>query len=166
MSSNKEKLEELGNIIIPSADIFKAALIEVTNELVQDLSQSAQLSYPESPNDALAQSVKPDPPTVTATGISIGIRWLFYGNFQDKGVSGTEFIIDSPYRFTSKMPPISAWARYDVDDSTAFAISKKIFKEGFEGTRWASKIYEDPNRINELAIAAENYILTRWQSQL
>ena len=46
---------------------------------------------------------------------SFQLSWdLGYGNFQDKGVSGTEKKYDTPYSYKSKMPPIkplSDWAK-------------------------------------------------------
>jgi hypothetical protein len=45
---------------------------------------------------------------------SIGIYFemLPYGNFQDKGVSGTQRKFETPYSYKSKMPPPSAFDKW------------------------------------------------------
>ena len=90
----------------------------------------------------LSSSIKGE---VKAMPNSIGIYFEMepYGNFQDKGVSGTQRKFDTPYSYKSKMPPPSAFDKWIVRKGIAprsatgkfqsrkglqFAIAKSVFK--------------------------------------
>ena len=55
---------------------------------------------------------------------AIGINFIMddYGKFQDKGVSGTKKKYNTPYSYTTKMPPPSAFSQW-------------VVRKGLEGTR-------------------------------
>lgn len=91
---------------------------------------------------------------------SIGIYFEMepYGNFQDKGVSGTQRKFDTPYSYKSKMPPPSAFDKWIVRKGIAprsatgkfqsrkgmqFAIAKTIFKYGIKPSLFFTKPFEE-----------------------
>ena len=82
---------------------------------------------------------------------AIGINFIMddYGKFQDKGVSGTKKKYNTPYSYTTKMPPPSAFSQWVVrkglegtrDKKTGkflsrkslqYAVAKNIFKYGIK----------------------------------
>lgn len=84
---------------------------------------------------------------------------LPYGDYVDKGVSGTKRKYDSPYKYTNKMPPrqpLLEWARgrrlFYRDEqgrfkkgginTLAFLIQRKIFRLGMRPTHFYSKPFE------------------------
>lgn len=91
---------------------------------------------------------------------SIQLSWdLGYGNFQDKGVSGTEKKYDTPYSYKSKMPPIkplSDWAKRKGirlrDEqgkfqkgnykTIGFLIARSIFRKGIKPSLFFTKPFE------------------------
>jgi hypothetical protein len=104
----------------------------------------------------LSSSIKGD---VKAMPNSIGIYFEMepYGNFQDKGVSGTQRKFDTPYSYKSKMPPPSAFDKWIVRKGIAprsatgkfqsrkslqFAIAKSVFKYGIKPSLFFTKPFE------------------------
>ena len=91
-----------------------------------------------------------------------------YGEYQDKGVSGTEVKYNTPYKYTNKMPPPSAFSQWVVRkglkgtrDASGrfvsrkglqFAIAKSIFKKGIKPSLFFTKPFEAAykNLPNEL----------------
>ena len=71
-----------------------------------------------------------------------------YGEYQDKGVSGTEVKYNTPYKYTNKMPPPSAFSQWVVRKGLKgtrdakgrfvsrkglmFAVANSIFKKGIK----------------------------------
>jgi len=89
---------------------------------------------------------------------AIGINFIMddYGRFQDKGVSGTKKKYNTPYSYTTKMPPPSAFSQWVVrkglegtrDKKTGkflsrkslqYAVAKNIFKYGIKPTMFFTK---------------------------
>ena len=104
----------------------------------------------------LSSSIKGE---VKAMPNSIGIYFEMepYGNFQDKGVSGTQRKFDTPYSYKSKMPPPSAFDKWIVRKGIAprsatgkfqnrkglqFAIAKSVFKYGIKPSLFFTKPFE------------------------
>jgi hypothetical protein len=105
-----------------------------------------------------------------------------YGEYQDKGVSGTEVKYNTPYKYTNKMPPPSAFSQWVVRkglkgtrDASGrfvsrkglqFAIAKSIFKKGIKPSLFFTKPFEAafknlPNDIVEAyGIDVENFLKT------
>jgi len=105
-----------------------------------------------------------------------------YGEYQDKGVSGTEVKYNTPYKYTNKMPPPSAFSQWVVRkglkgtrDASGrfvsrkglqFAIAKSIFKKGIKPSLFFTKPFEEafknlPNDIVEAyGLDVENFLKT------
>ena len=105
-----------------------------------------------------------------------------YGEYQDKGVSGTEVKYNTPYKYTNKMPPPSAFSQWVVRkglkgtrDASGrfvsrkglqFAIAKSIFKKGIKPSLFFTKPFEAafknlPNDIVEAyGLDVENFLKT------
>jgi hypothetical protein len=90
---------------------------------------------------------------------SIGVYFdmLPYGNFQDKGVSGTKRKFNTPYSYTTKMPPPSKLDKWIVRKGIAprsktgkfqsrkgiqFAIARSIFYKGIKPSLFFTKPFE------------------------
>lgn len=81
-----------------------------------------------------------------------------YGIFQDKGVSGTEKKYNTPYKYTNKKPPASAFSQWvirkglkGVRDKKGrfvsrkglqFAIANSIYKKGIKPSLFFTKPFE------------------------
>ena len=105
-----------------------------------------------------------------------------YGEYQDKGVSGTEVKYNTPYKYTNKMPPPSAFSQWVVRkglkgtrDASGrfvsrkglqFAIAKSIFKKGIKPSLFFTKPFEAafknlPDDIVEAyGLDVENFLKT------
>jgi hypothetical protein len=94
-----------------------------------------------------------------------------YGVFQDKGVSGTEKKYNTPFKYTNKKPPASAFSKWVVRkglkgtrDSKGrfvsrkglqFAIANSIYKKGIKPSLFFTKPFEKAfKNINEDLIEA------------
>ena len=109
---------------------------------------------------------------------SFQLSWdLGYGNFQDKGVSGTEKKYNTPYSYKSKMPPIkplSDWAKRKGirlrDEqgkfqkgnykTIGFLIARSIFRKGIKPSLFFTKPFEqgfknlpDQDKIHNFLLA-------------
>tara|TARA_R100001198_G_scaffold32445_1_gene17273 strand:+ start:3097 stop:3606 length:510 start_codon:yes stop_codon:yes gene_type:complete len=88
---------------------------------------------------------------------SMSLNMSDYGKFQDKGVSGTEKKYNTPYSYTSKMPPVKAFDKWVVRKGLAprgkggkftsregikFAIAKSIYKKGIRPSMFFTKPFE------------------------
>lgn len=97
--------------------------------------------------------------TVKEMPNSIGLYFdmLPYGNFQDKGVSGTKKKYNTPYSYTTKMPPPSKLDKWIVRKGIAprsktgkfqsrkgiqFAIARSIFYNGIKPSLFFTKPFE------------------------
>lgn len=73
-----------------------------------------------------------------ANEIKVIIEGEDYLKFVDQGVDGVFTSYGSPYRFTTKMPPVSKIEQWcvikGIPQSAAFPIAKNIFKFGIEPT--------------------------------
>ena len=80
-----------------------------------------------------------------------------YGHFQDKGVSGVVKKYDTPYNYTTKMPPTRSLDKWIVRRGIAprgkngkfvsrqglkFAIARSIFKNGIKPSLFFTKPFE------------------------
>ena len=94
-----------------------------------------------------------------------------YGVFQDKGVSGTEKKYNTPYSYTTKMPPVkplAAWAqsknirlrdaqgKYKKGNynTIGFLIARSIYRKGIKPSLFFTKPFEQafkklPNELIE-----------------
>lgn len=70
--------------------------------------------------------------TSSTDGPQIQISMSYYGKFIDEGVNGVEVSWGSPYSFTSKRPPASAFESYTSDLSEQFAIAASVYKNGIQ----------------------------------
>ena len=119
---------------------------------------------------------------VMPSSFSMAFLMENYGEYQDKGVSGTEVKYNTPYKYTNKMPPPSAFSQWVVrkglkgtrDGSgrfvsrkgLQFAIAKSIFKKGIKPSLFFTKPFEAafknlPNDIVEAyGLDVENFLKT------
>jgi len=92
-------------------------------------------------------------------GFSLTFEFPFYGEFLDKGVSGTEKKYDTPYKYTTKKPPyksILGWVRQRKirfrDTKGRFAagnyksiaaiLQNSIYKKGIKPTLFFTKPFD------------------------
>jgi hypothetical protein len=137
MSERLKALEKFRDLVVAEA---KANLQRMGKNSSGKLSNSIKGEVKEMPN-------------------SIGIYFEMdpYGNFQDKGVSGTERKFDTPYSYTTKMPPPSKLDKWIVKRGIAprnvtgqfqsrkgiqFAIARSIFKYGIKPSLFFTKPFE------------------------
>jgi hypothetical protein len=137
MSERLKALEKFRDLVVAEA---KANLQRMGKNSSGKLSNSIKGNVKEMPN-------------------SIGIYFEMepYGNFQDKGVSGTERKFDTPYSYTTKMPPPSKLDKWIVKKGIAprnvtgqfqsrkgiqFAIARSIFKYGIRPSLFFTKPFE------------------------
>jgi hypothetical protein len=95
---------------------------------------------------------------VSANSFRMAFLMEDYGTFQDKGVSGTQKKYDTPFSYKSKRPPVKPiqdWVtkrRFQFRDknsgrlmsykSTAFLITRGIFKNGVKPSLFFTKPFE------------------------
>lgn len=137
MSERLKALQKFRDLVVAEA---KAELQKLGKNTSGKLSNSIKGEVKEMPN-------------------SIGVYFEIepYGNFQDKGVSGTERKFDTPYSYKSKMPPPSAFDKWIVKKGIAprsasgkfqsrkgmqFAIARTIFKQGIKPSLFFTKPFE------------------------
>ena len=107
---------------------------------------------------------------VNPNSISLYFEMLDYGVYQDKGVSGVKKKYNTPYSYTTKMPPIKALDKWIVKKGIAprdekgrlisrqslkFAIARSIFINGIKPSLFFTKPFEKAykNLPNELISA-------------
>ena len=104
-----------------------------------------------------------------------------YGTYQDKGVSGTEKKYNTPFSYTSKMPPakpLMDWARfrklqprlkngkYGTYKSMGFILANSIYKKGIKPSLFFTRPFEKhfkkfPNELaKRFALDVKNLIAT------
>jgi hypothetical protein len=93
------------------------------NSMVEDIKSDA-------PNNtgALRSSIKSNI-LLNNSGYEVDIEMLNYGEFQDKGVNGTERSFGSPYSFRKQIPS-SSFSGYTSNISGQFAIARSVMKKG------------------------------------
>jgi len=137
MSERLKALQQFRDLVVAEA---KANLQRLGKDTSGKLSNSIKGEVKEMPN-------------------SIGVYFEMepYGNFQDKGVSGTQRKFDTPYSYKSKMPPPSSFDKWIVKKGIAprsasgkfqsrkglqFAIARTIFKQGIKPSLFFTKPFE------------------------
>jgi hypothetical protein len=137
MSETLKALQKFRDIVVNEA---KANLRAQGKDASGKLSNSIQGEVKEMPN-------------------SIGVYFNMepYGNFQDKGVSGTKRKFNTPYSYTTKMPPPSKLDKWIVRKGIAprsktgkfqsrkgiqFAIARSIFYKGIKPSLFFTKPFE------------------------
>ena len=137
MSERLKALQQFRDLVVAEA---KANLQRLRKDTSGKLSNSIKGEVKEMPN-------------------SIGVYFEMepYGNFQDKGVSGTQRKFDTPYSYKSKMPPPSAFDKWIVKKGIAprsasgkfqsrkglqFAIARTIFKQGIKPSLFFTRPFE------------------------
>lgn len=117
--------------------------------------------------------------SVHQNSFSLGFIMEEYGMYQDRGVSGTKVKYNTPYKYTNKMPPASAFSQWTVRKGIAprekggqfakrkglqFAIAKSIFEKGIKPSLFFTKPFEKaferlPQELtNAFALDIENFI--------
>ena len=137
MSERLKALQQFRDLVVAEA---KANLQRLGKDTSGKLSNSIKGEVKEMPN-------------------SIGVYFEMepYGNFQDKGVSGTQRKFDTPYSYKSKMPPPSAFDKWIIKKGIAprstsgkfqsrkglqFAIAKSVFRNGIKPSLFFTKPFE------------------------
>ena len=137
MSERLKALEKFRDLVVAEA---KANLKKMGKDTSGKLSSSIKGEVKQMPN-------------------SIGVYFEMeaYGNFQDKGVSGTQRKYDTEYSYKSKMPPPSAFDKWIVKKGIAprsasgkfqsrkglqFAIAKSVFRNGIKPSLFFTKPFE------------------------
>jgi hypothetical protein len=102
--------------------------------------------------DSLKGNVK-----VTSNSFEMSIEMEEYGHFQDKGVSGKKVKYNTPYSYSSKMPPpskLDKWitrkgiaprdkqGRFISRKSLQFLIARSIFNKGIKPSLFLTKPFE------------------------
>lgn len=70
--------------------------------------------------------------TPSDSGAQIEIEMAYYGKFIDEGVNGVQVSWGSPYSFTNKRPPASAFESYTTNLSEQFAIAASVYRNGIQ----------------------------------
>ena len=103
-----------------------------------------------------------------------------YGVFQDKGVSGTEKKYNTPFKYTNKRPPASAFSNWVVRKGLKgtrdakgrfvsrkglmFAVANSVFKKGIKPSMFFTKPFEkafkglDEELIKAYALDVEKFM--------
>ena len=111
-----------------------------------------------------------------------------YGIFQDKGVSGTEKKYNTPFKYTNKRPPASAFSNWVVRkglkgtrDSKGrfisrkglmFAVANSVFKKGIKPSMFFTKPFEkafkglNEELIKAYALDVEKFMATTIKDNL
>jgi hypothetical protein len=95
---------------------------------------------------------------VSKNSFSLSILMEDYGVFQDKGVSGTEKKYNTPFKYTNKRPPASAFSNWVVRKGLKgtrdakgrfvsrkglmFAVANSIFKKGIKPSMFFTTPFE------------------------
>jgi hypothetical protein len=126
-------------------DKFKEALELFRNQVINESKQN--LRKIGKGGGTLENSIEGTEVKVTDRSLEFEIKMADYGVFQDKGVSGVKQKYNTPYSYTTKMPPPSKLDKWTVkkgiaprDDkgrfisrkSLQFAIARSIFYKGIK----------------------------------
>ena len=136
-------------------DNFKKALEEFRDKVIEESKQN--LKSLKKGGGTLENSIKGGEVKVTDRSLEFGIEMADYGVFQDKGVSGIKKKYNTPYSYTTKMPPPSKLDKWTVkkgiaprDDkgrfisrkSLQFAIARSIFYKGIKPSLFFTKPFQ------------------------
>ena len=111
-----------------------------------------------------------------------------YGIFQDKGVSGTEKKYNTPFKYTNKRPPASAFSNWVVRKGLKgtrdakgrfvsrkglmFAVASSVFKKGIKPSMFFTKPFEkafkglNEELIKAYALDVEKFMATTIKDNL
>ena len=93
----------------------------------------------------------------SAKSTSLAFNMADYGTFQDRGVSGTEKKYNTPYSYTTKMPPRKAFDKWIVRKGIAprgkggkflsrqslqYLIARAVYKKGIKPSLFFTKPFE------------------------
>jgi len=136
-------------------DNFKKALEEFRDKVIEESKKN--LKSLNKGGGTLENSIKGGEVKVTDRSLEFGIKMADYGVFQDKGVSGIKKKYNTPYSYTTKMPPPSKLDKWTVkkgiaprDDkgrfisrkSLQFAIARSIFYKGIKPSLFFTKPFQ------------------------
>ena len=106
----------------------------------------------------LSKSLSDSKVTVGKNSFELAFTMPKYGEFQDKGVSGTKTVYATPYSYKSKMPPTKSLDKWIVRKGIAprnkegkfisreglkFAIARKIFLYGIKPSLFFTKPFKE-----------------------
>lgn len=130
-------------------DIFRKRVIQqAKSNLTKSGKNSSKRLY-----NSLGSDLKGSP-----NSFQLDFTMAEYGEFQDKGVSGVKKKYNTPYKYTSKMPPASKLDKWIVRRGLAprdksgkfidrkslkFAIAKSIFNKGIKPSLFFTKPFEN-----------------------
>jgi hypothetical protein len=136
-------------------DNFKKALEEFRDKVIEESKQN--LKSLKKGGGTLENSIEGTEVKVTDRSLEFEIKMADYGVFQDKGVSGVKQKYNTPYSYTTKMPPPSKLDKWTVkkgiaprDDkgrfisrkSLQFAIARSIFYKGIKPSLFFTKPFQ------------------------
>jgi hypothetical protein len=134
---------------------FKEALELFRNQVINESKQN--LRKIGKGGGTLENSIEGTEVKVTDRSLEFEIKMADYGVFQDKGVSGIKKKYNTPYSYTTKMPPPSKLDKWTVkkgiaprDDkgrfisrkSLQFAIARSIFYKGIKPSLFFTKPFQ------------------------
>lgn len=127
-------------------DNLKQALNEFGDKVVQDAKSNLK-SRDKVASGKLYESMKNNGAKVSKRSFELNVNMAYYGAFVDQGVSGVQKKYNTPYSYTNKMPPPSAFDSWIVKRGIAprnekgqfltrksiqFAMSNHIFNYGIK----------------------------------
>jgi hypothetical protein len=136
-------------------DKFKEALELFRDKVIEESKQN--LRKIGKGGGTLENSIEGTEVKVTDRSLEFEIKMADYGVFQDKGVSGIKKKYNTPYSYTTKMPPPSKLDKWTVkkgiaprDDkgrfisrkSLQFAIARSIFYKGIKPSLFFTKPFQ------------------------
>jgi len=125
---------------------------------------------------------------VSKNSFSLSLLMEDYGVFQDKGVSGTEKKYNTPFKYTNKRPPASAFSNWVVRKGLKgtrdakgrfvsrkglmFAVANSIFKKGIKPSMFFTKPFEkafkelNQELLQAYALDVEKFMATTIKDNL
>jgi len=125
---------------------------------------------------------------VSKNSFSLSLLMEDYGVFQDKGVSGTEKKYNTPFKYTNKRPPASAFSNWVVRKGLKgtrdakgrfisrkglmFAVANSVFKKGIKPSMFFTKPFEkafkglNKELIKAYALDVEKFMATTTRDNL
>lgn len=126
--------------------------------------------------------------TVSKNSFSLSLLMEDYGVFQDKGVSGTEKKYNTPFKYTNKRPPASAFSNWVVRKGLKgtrdakgrfvsrkglmFAVANSVFKKGIKPSMFFTKPFEkafkelNQELLQAYALDVERFMATTIKDNL
>jgi hypothetical protein len=131
-----------------------ATIFQGVEAYIKQLEEELRKAAPKK-TGALKKSVNSDMTTdANAGSASIYFEMNAYGDAIDKGVNGNERSWGSPYSFSTKKPPASAFSGYTTSLSGQFAIANSIYKKGIKPRNFVQPVFS--NAEAEIAEIAED----------